>query len=68
MFFLVNVAGVAIRIPILHYVEPVLLDALKPSMPHGAITPEFASPEPDAGAGSRDRHAVELLHQSLLDV
>ncbi len=26
MFFLVNIAGLAIRIPILHYVEPLLLD------------------------------------------
>ena len=43
MFFLVNLAGVAIRIPILHYIEPVLLDALKSSMPHGAITPEFVA-------------------------
>ncbi len=31
MFFLVNLAGVAIRIPILHYVEPLLLDVLKSS-------------------------------------
>ena len=41
MFFLVNLAGVAIRIPILHFVEPVLLDFLKPSAAHGPVTPEF---------------------------
>ncbi len=41
MFFLVNLAGVAIRIPILHYVEPLLLDVLKSSVPHGPITAEF---------------------------
>jgi len=29
MFFLVNAAGVAIRVPILHYMEPPLLDLVK---------------------------------------
>ena len=33
MFFLVNAAGIAIRIPILHYAEPPLADAFK-SMAH----------------------------------
>src|SRR5512141_2947266 len=41
MFFLVNLAGVAIRIPILHFVEPALLDFLKSSALHGPLTPEF---------------------------
>ena len=41
MFFLVNLAGVAIRIPILHFVEPALLDFLKYSTPEGPIGPEF---------------------------
>jgi len=29
MFFMVNIAGVAIRIPILHYIEPPLLHAIE---------------------------------------
>ena len=33
MFFLVNVVGIVFRIPILHYVEPVMADAVK-SMVH----------------------------------
>lgn len=33
MFFLVNVVGIVFRIPILHYVEPVMADAFK-SMVH----------------------------------
>jgi putative flippase GtrA len=33
MFFLVNAAGIAIRIPILHYAEPPLADAFQ-SMAH----------------------------------
>ncbi len=39
MFFLVNVAGVAIRIPILHFLEPVLLATLQNS--HLAVSPDF---------------------------
>ncbi len=41
MFFLVNLAGVAIRIPILHFAEPVLLDFLRASTLHSFVTPEF---------------------------
>ncbi len=41
MFFLVNVAGVAIRIPILHYVEPLLLSYLKVTSLSIALSPEF---------------------------
>jgi putative flippase GtrA len=33
MFFLVNLVGIVFRIPILHYVEPVMTDAFK-SMAH----------------------------------
>lgn len=43
MFFLVNVAGVAIRIPILHFVEPVLLNMLQTSQLPAAMTPEFVA-------------------------
>ena len=39
MFFLVNVAGVAIRIPILHFLEPVLLAPLQST--HLAFSPDF---------------------------
>ncbi len=39
MFFLVNVAGVAIRIPILHFLEPVLLAPLQSA--HLAFSPDF---------------------------
>ncbi len=41
MFFLVNVAGVAIRIPILHYLEPLLLSYLKVTSLSSAWSPEF---------------------------
>ena len=39
MFFLVNVAGVAIRIPILHFLEPVLLASFQGA--HPALSPDF---------------------------
>ncbi len=39
MFFLVNVAGVAIRIPVLHFLEPILLAPLQAA--HLAISPDF---------------------------
>jgi putative flippase GtrA len=41
MFFAVNLAGVAIRIPILHFVEPPLNDFFRTSFTFTAITPEF---------------------------
>ncbi len=41
MFFLVNIAGVAIRIPILHFVEPVLLSFLKGESLSLPVTSEF---------------------------
>ena len=41
MFFLVNVAGVAIRIPILHFVEPVLRSSLETSHFGSPLSPEF---------------------------
>jgi putative flippase GtrA len=43
MFFLVNVAGVTIRIPILHFVEPALLSLLKAGHLHTSLSPEFIS-------------------------
>lgn len=41
MFFAVNVAGVAIRIPILYFVDPALLSALHSSHISTSLTPEF---------------------------
>ena len=41
MFFLVNLAGVAIRIPILRFVEPVLLNILEGSHVHVSLSSEF---------------------------
>jgi putative flippase GtrA len=41
MFFAVNVAGVAIRIPILHFVEPPLIILVGSSSIIGAVSPEF---------------------------
>ncbi len=41
MFFLVNVAGVAIRIPILHYVEPPLLHLFENIFQISFTTAEF---------------------------
>lgn len=41
MFFLVNLAGVAIRIPTLHYIEPPLLAALERVLHRPAYTAEF---------------------------
>jgi putative flippase GtrA len=39
MFFAVNIAGVAIRIPILHFVEPPLLKLLKSMGVSGPLSP-----------------------------
>ena len=41
MFFAVNIAGVAIRIPILHFVEPPLFDILKETNFGAESTAEF---------------------------
>ncbi len=43
MFFLVNVAGVAIRIPILHYLEPLLLSYLNVTPLPLALSPDFVA-------------------------
>jgi putative flippase GtrA len=41
MFFAVNLAGVAIRIPILHFIEPPLFKALARLPVRGLLSPEF---------------------------
>jgi putative flippase GtrA len=41
MFFAVNIAGVAIRIPILHFFEPPLLRVLSRMSLRGLFSPEF---------------------------
>ncbi len=41
MFFLVNIAGVAIRIPILHFVEPPLLNLFHDAQISQSLSPEF---------------------------
>jgi putative flippase GtrA len=41
MFFAVNLAGVAIRIPILHFVEPPLVEIFRSSALIKSVTPEF---------------------------
>jgi len=41
MFFLVNIAGVAIRIPILHYVEPPLLHVIEDTNLLASLSAEF---------------------------
>ena len=41
MFFVVNVAGVAIRIPILHFVEPPLIDLFESLGVSSTLSPEF---------------------------
>jgi len=41
MFFAVNLAGVAIRIPILHFVEPPFVNFFRSTPLFGPITPEF---------------------------
>jgi putative flippase GtrA len=43
MFSMVNLAGLAIRIPILHFVEPQLLRLLEPLGPRALVSPEFAA-------------------------
>jgi len=41
MFFIVNIAGVAIRIPILHYVEPPLLHVIEDANILASLSAEF---------------------------
>jgi putative flippase GtrA len=41
MFFVVNTAGVAIRIPILHFVEPPMIDIMENMKLSGPFLPEF---------------------------
>jgi putative flippase GtrA len=41
MFFLVNLAGIAIRIPILHFVEPPLLKFFRELQPGRLLSAEF---------------------------
>jgi putative flippase GtrA len=41
MFFAVNLAGVAIRIPILHFVEPPFVNFFRSTSLFRTITPEF---------------------------
>ncbi len=41
MFFAVNIAGVAIRIPILHFIEPPLIKALARMHIRAPLAPEF---------------------------
>jgi putative flippase GtrA len=41
MFFLVNIVGVGIRIPILHFVEPVLREFFHNENFSASLTPEF---------------------------
>ena len=43
MFTIVNVAGVAIRIPILHYVEPLMLFFFRQDLGPSRLSPEFAA-------------------------
>jgi len=43
MFTIVNVAGVAIRIPILHYVEPLALQMFRTGVHLTRVSPEFAA-------------------------
>ena len=41
MFFAVNIAGVAIRIPILHFAEPPLLNLLNSMQLTNSVSPQF---------------------------
>ena len=41
MFFLVNIVGVAIRIPILHFVEPELVTLFRDARLDVSLSPEF---------------------------
>jgi putative flippase GtrA len=43
MFTIVNVAGVAIRIPILHYIEPLMLNFFRQGLHMARLSPEFAA-------------------------
>jgi len=43
MFTIVNVAGVAFRIPILHYLEPIMLGFFRTGLHLSRFTPEFAA-------------------------
>jgi putative flippase GtrA len=41
MFFLVNVAGIAIRVPILHFLEPPMLSVLQEQGLKSSLMPDF---------------------------
>ena len=43
MFTIVNVAGVAIRIPILHYMEPLMLSFFRQGLRLTHLSPDFAA-------------------------
>ena len=67
MFFVVNVAGLAIRLPILHFLEPPmrgLFDTPVAEDFHTGIPGKELHP----GGCRRCGHAMELLRKSLLDV
>jgi hypothetical protein len=41
MFFIVNVAGLAIRLPILHFLEPPMRQLFKSPTWHGLVSADF---------------------------
>jgi putative flippase GtrA len=60
MFFAVNIAGLAIRLPILHYLEPPM-DGLFEHLSLHIFTPVFPGKEFHPGGGRGRGHAVEFL-------
>jgi hypothetical protein len=68
MFFLVNAAGVAIRIPILHFFEPPLLRIVENAFHTTYLTAEFYAKNLTLAAAIGIVMMWNFFRQPLLDV
>lgn len=68
MFFIVNVAGLAIRLPILHYLEPPMLKLSEQLILFYSFNLRVYWKKPDSGSSRQRGNALELFYQPLLDL